>query len=111
MSNHAFRIVDDLSRVAIPKEMLCELLIDKGEQVKVYTQGNKICIAKYDPYKEQRQVCGNCAYAVPTDFGNMKNYVECTNECHVSTHCKSLRSRKRARTVKACKLYLDKEEV
>lgn len=54
--------------------------------------------------------CCSCFYSKPYtgESRTFKSYVECTNEVHLKTYCKSRNAKYRLRTTKACKCYKER---
>ena len=65
---------------------------------------------KETPPTDLKNKCGSCVYAVPTVFGKVRTYVECTNQEHVERYCHREITRKRQRTQQACKSYKERVE-
>lgn len=66
--------------------------------------------SKETPPTDLKNKCGSCVYAVPTVFGKVRTYVECTNQEHVQRYCRREITRKRQRTQQACKSYKERVE-
>ena len=49
------RRIDDLGRVVIPKEVRRSMRINEGDPLELYTDGDIICVKKYDTRPELQQ--------------------------------------------------------
>ena len=48
------RIMDDLGRVVIPKEIRRQMKIKEGDPLELFLEGNKICLERYSPINTEK---------------------------------------------------------